>query len=181
VGATAGVFELGPGANVLSSGPQFWGRGRPCRPTSMCSSPTGSTCSPRGTLQINLTDSVHVETLTLPGIGPGGTAADRHPNTPPGPSASRSWWAGTGRDPRPGHHHRPGQAGRVDSPSRSTRNELVIYATRPRSPARSSTTGRGTGPDHRPDRTGAGAEPRGGRLPQRCPSPRASGSPGWGT
>ena len=73
VGATAGFFELDL-SNQTASGPQFWGVATLATNFSALQ-PYGIFLYGSGTLQINLTEQVHTETLTLPGLGPNGSNA----------------------------------------------------------------------------------------------------------
>ncbi|MFZ0040303.1 MAG: hypothetical protein WAK93_03285, partial [Solirubrobacteraceae bacterium] len=72
VGATAGFFELDM-SNGLASVPQLWGVATLA--TNFTSlQKYGIDLYGTGTLQINLTEQVHVQTLTLPGLGPNGAS-----------------------------------------------------------------------------------------------------------
>ena len=71
VGATAGVFVLDMG-DGLTQAPQFWGVAT-LETNFSALRPLGLDMFAKGTLQINLTGSTKVETLTLPGLGEGGT------------------------------------------------------------------------------------------------------------
>ncbi len=68
VGATAGFFELDL-SNQLASGPQIWGVATLATNFSALQ-PYGIFLYGSGTLQINLTQQEHDDTLTLPGSGP---------------------------------------------------------------------------------------------------------------
>ncbi|HSF98182.1 MAG TPA: hypothetical protein VLA55_05785, partial [Ornithinibacter sp.] len=71
VGATAGVFVLDMGDGI-DEVPQFWGVAT-LETNFSALQPYGLDMFAKGTLQINLTGSTKVETLTLPGLGEGGT------------------------------------------------------------------------------------------------------------
>jgi len=71
VGATAGRFVLDTG-NLLGTGPQLWGVAT-LETNFSTLEPFGIFLFGKGTLQINTTEQTHVETLTLKGLGNGGT------------------------------------------------------------------------------------------------------------
>ena len=69
VGATAGFFVLDL-CNSLSSVPQLWGVAT-LNTNFSALTPYGINLYGTGTLQINTTQQIHVQTLTLQGLGPG--------------------------------------------------------------------------------------------------------------
>jgi len=75
VGATAGRFVLDM-SNQLANGPQLWGVAT-LETNFSALEPYGIFLFGKGTLQINTTHQTHVETLTLKGLGNGGTDLTR--------------------------------------------------------------------------------------------------------
>ena len=75
VGATAGVFVLDMG-DGLSEAPQFWGVAT-LETNFDALKPYGLDLYAKGTLQINLTGETKTETITLPGLGAGGSDLTR--------------------------------------------------------------------------------------------------------
>ena len=73
VGATSGIFTLDM-SNTLSSVPQLWGAATLATNFSGLQK-YGITIDATGTLEINTTEQEHIETLTLPGLGPNGSTA----------------------------------------------------------------------------------------------------------
>ena len=75
VGSTSGRFVLDT-SNKTADAPQFWGVAT-LETNFDALKPYGIDLFGKGTLQVNLTQTTHVETLTLAGLGPNGTAATR--------------------------------------------------------------------------------------------------------
>ena len=73
VGATSGIFTLDM-SNTLATVPQLWGAATLATNFSGLQK-YGITIDATGTLEINTTEQEHVETLTLPGLGPNGSTA----------------------------------------------------------------------------------------------------------
>ena len=73
VGATSGIFVLDL-SNNLSSVPQLWGAATLATNFSGLQK-YGITIDATGTLEINTTEQEHIETLSLPGLGPNGSTA----------------------------------------------------------------------------------------------------------
>ena len=73
VGATSGIFVLDL-SNNLSSVPQLWGAATLATNFSGLRS-TGSRSTRPARFEINTTEQEHIETLSLPGLGPNGSAA----------------------------------------------------------------------------------------------------------
>ena len=81
VGASAGKFILDT-SNTLSNGPEFWGVASLATNFSALL-PYGINLYASGTLQINTTNFTKTESITLPGVGPGGSDLTQTYTLPP--------------------------------------------------------------------------------------------------